>query len=154
MHLAEGLILKKLNSNDSVVRNRNALVVNPSQQRINDPLDLFLAKCGVSTDASLTITNPIRQRSAKEELAFFLDRVQGYESFEEFWNTYQYDLPSMAALVRAYSIRSASSVASESLFSIAGYVQRKQRSSLAANTLRYSMALRDRSVLASLISST
>ncbi len=100
-HLAEALILKKLSSNDSIGSNRNTNLVNPSQHRTNDPLDLFLVKCGVSTAATSTITNPLRQKSAKEELAFYLDRVQGCELFEEFWNAYQYDLPSMAALVRA-----------------------------------------------------
>ena len=61
------------------------------------------------------------------------------------------ELPHLAALVRAYNIQPASSVASESLFSIAGYVPWKQRSSLTANTLCCSMVLRDRDILASLV---
>ena len=150
-HLAETLILKKINSNDSVAQNNSSYVISQSQHRTSDPLDVFLAECGVSTDAASTISNPLRQRSAKQELVFYLDRVQGCEFFEEFWNAYQYDLPSMVALVRAFNIRPASSVASESLFSVARYVQRKQRSSLSGNTLHYSMVLRDRNILADLV---
>jgi hypothetical protein len=37
----------------------------------------------------------------------------------------------------------ASSVASESAFSIANYIQRKERSSLSAENLRYSIFLRE-----------
>ncbi|CAF2950867.1 unnamed protein product [Rotaria sp. Silwood2] len=119
---AEDLILKKINANDTSEQNQNTPVINRSQ-RINDPLDLFLANCGVLTSSSSSNMTTLRKRSSKEELAFYLDRVQGCQSFEEFWNAYQHDLPKMAALVRAFNIIPASSVASKSLFSIAGYVQ-------------------------------
>ncbi|CAF4196105.1 unnamed protein product [Rotaria sp. Silwood2] len=118
----EDLILKKINANDTSEQNQNSPVINRSQ-RINDPLDLFLVNCGVLTSSSSSNMTTLRKRSSKEELAFYLDRVQGCQSFEEFWNAYQHDLPKMAALVRAFNLIPASSVASESLFSIAGYVQ-------------------------------
>ncbi|CAF4842072.1 unnamed protein product [Rotaria socialis] len=101
--------------------------------------------------AIITTYNTVRQRSIKEEFAFYLDRVQGGQPFQEFWSSYEMKRPRLAALVRAYNIRSVSSVASESLFSIAGYVQRKRRSSLASNTLYYSMVLRDQDILPTLI---
>ena len=119
---------------------------------------MFLANCGVPPHASLTTAtattttfNATRQRSIKEELAFYLDRVQACQSFQDFWSSYEFELSHLAALVRAYNIRPTASVASESLFSIAGYVQRKHRSSLVSNTLRYSMVLRDRADLAALV---
>jgi hypothetical protein len=49
----------------------------------------------------------------------------------------------LARLVRHYCIMPMTSVASESAFSMAGYIQRKHRSSLSATTLRYSMLLRN-----------
>ena len=41
----------------------------------------------------------------------------------------------------------ASSVASESAFSIANYVKRKERSALSAENLRYSMFLREKQII-------
>lgn len=158
---AEESILKYLITNNMIRKTRNSSEPNESQQRKNDPLDLFLINCGVLSQTSLTTVKPpppptttsdtVRQRSIKEELAFYLDRVQGCQLFQEFWCSNETELPHLAALVRAFNMRPASSVASESLFSVAGYVQRKQRSSLASKTLRYSMVLRDRDILATLV---
>lgn len=151
---AENLILQRMKPSTTHRsqhhRNNSSTNTNLSQQ-VNDPLDVFLDKCGIATASSVTTVNTPRRRSFKEQLAFYVDRVQEYRVFEDFWNTYQHVLPEMTSLVRSYNIRPASSVASESLFSIAGYVQRKHRSSLASDTLRYSMILRDRDVLVNLI---
>ena len=57
----------------------------------------------------------------------------------------------MVSVVRAFNIIPASSIASESLFSIAGYVKRKHRSFLASNTLRYTMILRDHDIVNGLV---
>ncbi|CAF1266803.1 unnamed protein product [Rotaria sordida] len=147
---AEDLILKKINVNNTSEQIQYTAVINKSK-RTNDPLDVFLANCGVLTSSSSSNMTTLRKRSSKEELAFYLDRVQDCQSFDNFWNAYQHDLPKMAALVRAFNIIPASSVASESLFSIAGYVKRKHRSSLASDTLRHSMVLRDCDIVAGLI---
>ncbi|CAF3336675.1 unnamed protein product [Rotaria socialis] len=99
-------------------------------------------------------TQPINSDKTNDESSSDespMDRVQGGQPFQEFWSSYEMKRPRLAALVRAYNIRSVSSVASESLFSIAGYVQRKRRSSLASNTLYYSMVLRDQDILPTLI---
>ena len=72
----------------------------------------------------------------------YLDRVQGYESFEKSF---------MVTLVGAFYVRRTSSVASESLFSLAGYIQRKEKSSLVSDTLFYSMVFRDGNILATLV---
>lgn len=149
--IAEDLILQRMkpNSISEFDSSQNRSTTNTSQQ-VSDPLDMFLAKCGVVNNSCATAVTPLRKRSLREQLAFYVDRVQEWKVFEGFWNLHHRDLPDMASLARSYNIAPASSVASESLFSIAGYVQRKHRSSLAANTLRYSMVLRDRNVLASI----
>ncbi len=149
--LASKLILEMLNSSNSTGQNFGVSNSSLLKSKKDDPLDLFLSKCGISTINTPTITNHLQPRSNEDEIIFYCHKVQETESFEQFWNTYQHDLPRLVALVRAYNIRPATSVASESLFSIAGYVHRKQRSSLSANSLRYSMVLRDRNVLASLV---
>jgi len=147
---AEQLILKKLNSNNVRAQNRNSSIVNTTQKQKSDPLDLFLAHCGLTTTTLSITTNYQPQRTGKEELAFYLDRVQHCSRFEEFWNVYEYDLPLIVALVRAYNMRPASSVASESLFSKAGYIHRKHRSSLRPDALRHTIFLRDRKILDSI----
>ncbi|CAF2093275.1 unnamed protein product, partial [Rotaria magnacalcarata] len=149
--IAEDLILQRmgLNGINRPTVHQNSQVTNASQQ-VNDPLDKFLAKCGIISGSSATTMAPSRRRSLREQLAFYVDRVQEWKVFEGFWNLYYKDLPDLVSIVRSCNIGPASSVASESLFSISGYVQRKQRSSLASDTLRYSMVLRDRDILADL----
>ena len=49
----------------------------------------------------------------------------------------------LSSLVKKYCIISASSVPSESDFSIGNFIQRKERSSLSAEMLKYSILLRE-----------
>ena len=107
---AEELLLKNINVNDTVEQNQNNSIINRSQST-NDPLDLFLANCGVIISSSSNLTTS-RKRSLKEELAFYIDRVEDCQCFEEFWNAYQHDLPKMVSVVRAFNIIPASSIAS------------------------------------------
>ena len=127
-NFAEELILNKLNSQFAAASNRNTSLVNTSQLQANDPIDRFLSSCGMSPNTSSTTIHSIRQRSPKEEITFYRDRVRNCKQFQEFWNAHTDDLPLMAALVRSYNIRTVSSVPSEAMFSKAGYVQRKHRS--------------------------
>ncbi|CAF1398331.1 unnamed protein product [Adineta steineri] len=149
--IAEDLILNKINYDIAAGPNRDTSIINTIQKQVNDPLDIFLANCGMSQDVPSITMHPLQQRSAMEELSFYVDRLKVNQLFKEFWNTYNEDLPRMAALVRAYNMRPASSVPSEALFSVAEYVHRKHRSSLGSDTLRYSMVLRDSNIVASLV---
>ena len=150
---AEKLVLDQLNMNLSYEQNPNDISMNIPQHQQVDPLDRFLQKCGLDDTTPLTTTTARRRRSAKEEMAFYVDRVQGKHSFEQFWNRYKNDIPGMMDLVQSYNIRPATSVPSEGLFSVANYVQRKQRSSLAPKTLKYTMLLRDQQLLSDLLQS-
>ncbi len=150
---AEHLVLDQLNKNLSTEQDQNESSTNTLQHQEVDPLDRFLQKCGLDSTTPLTATNTRRRRTAKEEIAFYVDRVQGKHSFEQFWNRYKNDIPGMMDLVQSYNIRPATSVPSEQLFSVANYVQRKQRSSLAPKTLKYTMLLRDQQRLSDLIQS-
>lgn len=150
-NIAEELILNKLNTNASAEQNLGGSSISPVQHQTDNPLNHFLHECGLTNIPSSTTTTFRRRRSAKEEIAFYVDRVQGKDTFEQFWNRYKHDLPGMIDLVRSYNMRPATSVASEGLFSIANYVQRKQRSSLAPKTLKYTMLLRDQKILSDLL---
>ena len=86
--------------------------------------------------------NILRSLSIKEELSMYVSTYKQSKDFESFWNEKQNMLPTLSLLVRRYSIIPATSVASESAFSVAGYIQRKQRASLSPTTLRYLMLLK------------
>ena len=66
-----------------------------------------------------------------------------YSTFSQYWNSNKDRLPILSSFVRHYNIMCATSIDCESAFSIAGFIHRKNRSSLAPSALRYSMVLRD-----------
>ena len=99
-----------------------------------------------------------KTRTIKEEIAFYInclndlrDAGVGEIKFSEFWYKNEKNMPLLATLVRKYCFIPATSVASESAFSVAGYVNRKERSSLSSDNLTYSMLLRDYSKIKCLI---
>lgn len=79
----------------------------------------------------------------RKELDLYELWVNDKTEFEDFWSKNQNKLPILSSVVRKTNIIPATSVASESAFSIAGYVNRKERSGLSSKNLRYSMLLRD-----------
>ncbi|CAF1520262.1 unnamed protein product [Rotaria sordida] len=121
-----------------------------SSSNINNQLNNFLIECGLDPPP-ISSTNIRSNRTVKEEIAYYIDKVKNCTIFEEFWRTHQMELPCLSVLVRSFNIRPATSVPSESLFSVAAYVNRKQRSSMSPNALRYSMILRDADILATLL---
>lgn len=149
--IAEDLIVKKINAQHFTQRNNHVSQYGTSNVNLPNPLDQFLSKCGLSHHFSPCSTDSVRQRSPREEIALYIEKAQQSDSFQTFWKSVQHDLPGLADLVRSYNMRPATSVASESLFSVASYVQNKHRSRLAPNTLRYSMVLRDRQSIAHLL---
>lgn len=62
----------------------------------------------------------------------------------KFWQKNQPDLPLLSKMAFKYLVSSATSVASESAFSTASYLLRKQRSRLSPNNLCYTMFLKDK----------
>ncbi|CAF1442662.1 unnamed protein product [Rotaria sordida] len=121
-----------------------------SSSNINNQLNNFLIECGLDPPP-ISSTNIRSNRTVKEEIAYYIDKVKNCTIFEEFWRTHQIELPCLSVLVRSFNIRLATSVPSESLFSVAAYVNRKQRSSMFPNALRCSMILRDADILATLL---
>ena len=68
--------------------------------------------------------------------------IKKESNFENFWFNLHSEIPKLANLTKKYNAISASSVPSESAFSVANYIQRKQRSNLSPNSLKYSMVLK------------
>ena len=111
--------------------------------------DAFADECKMSK-INTNNSRAQKTRTIREEVAFYLtclndSRTRGdaENKFSEFWLKNGKNIPLLASLVRKYSFIPASSVASESAFSVAGYVNRKERSSLSSDNLTYSMLLRD-----------
>ena len=77
-----------------------------------------------------------------QELNIYLSTCDQANDFSKYWQIFSKKLPILTAFVKRLSIASASSVPSESAFSIANYIQRKERSALSSKQLRYSMILR------------
>lgn len=61
-----------------------------------------------------------------------------------FWNQNQVELKFLSKMAFSHLITPATSVASESAFSMAAYLSRKQRSRLTPTNLAYSMFLKDK----------
>jgi hypothetical protein len=108
-------------------------------------LDEFDRVCGLKS-TSESSSGP-KRLSVDEEISFFVKAVHSADDFQRFWKQNQTTLPRLASLVRRYNVCPATSVASESTFSIAGYLNRKQRSSLSSTAMRYSMVLKNKNVL-------
>lgn len=107
-------------------------------------LNNFLKTCGVQETAiptaSVTIQDDI---SVREQTSFYMANVKNIPHFETFWTRYGTQLPDLVSVLKCYSCMQCSSVPCESSFSISGYIDRKQRCSLSASTIRYSMCLKN-----------
>ncbi|CAF2770364.1 unnamed protein product [Rotaria sp. Silwood2] len=115
--------------------NTNSSSSTTHSANINNQLHNFSIGCGLDPPP-LSSTNIRSNRTIQEEIAYYIDNVKNFTTFEEFWKTHQMELPCLSALVRSFNIRPVTSVPSESLFSIAAYVNQKQRSSMSAKALQ------------------
>ena len=118
--------------------------INPARDKPYSTFDTFASLCGVSGPAR---AGTYRSLTVDEEVSCYIKAAQTGEGFQAFWNQYKNKLPRLAQLVRRFNVVPSTSVASEAAFSIAGYVHRKQRSSLSSTSIRYSMVLKDRHLL-------
>ena len=145
---AKKLIFKKLNNLPSTISSSRVLSsssTSTSKIATSKPNSLqYLAMiCGhsVTFTTSAVSKQPI---TLDEELSLYVDAARSATDFQEFWITHEKSLPRLARLVRRTNIIPATSVASEALFSIASFLNRKQRSSLSSRTLRYLLVLKSR----------
>jgi hypothetical protein len=76
-----------------------------------------------------------------------LASAKNADDFQRFWIENGKQLPRLANLCRRVNIVPSTSISSESLFSIASFLNRKQRSSLSSQTLRYLLVLKNRHVI-------
>ena len=113
-----------------------------STSKENSSLDEFLHICEMISKSNSTNISTTNNLSFKEELCHYMSTAGPSSSFREYWCQNEIILPKLSQFVKLYNCISATSVSSESAFSIAGYYQRKVRSSLSSTALRHSMILR------------
>ncbi|CAF5076479.1 unnamed protein product, partial [Rotaria magnacalcarata] len=104
-------------------------------------LDEFFRMCEMPSASNVTTNSIKKQLSFKEELCHYMSTAGSSSKFSEYWCQHEMLLPQLSQFVKKYNCIPATSVPSESAFSIAGYLQRKARSSLSSTALRYSMVL-------------
>lgn len=132
--------LANINIESSILNQSSASITRKSK----DPISLFAEICGVD----LNTNKKTKNASLKDEICMYITRVkdENENDFQKFWQANCSQLPILATIARKCCIIPSSSVASESAFSIANFIQRKERSSLSSKYLKYSMVLRERIV--------
>ncbi|CAF1189192.1 unnamed protein product [Rotaria sp. Silwood1] len=133
----------QVNANSSSSNQSSTVTpINKNERQDNQSIflqNLFIA-CGFEPQTTTSIFKP---STIKEELAQYVTTISSYQSFSQYWYEKKDCLPILSSIVRKYNIMCSTSIDCESSFSIAGFVQRKNRSSLSPSTLRYSMLLRE-----------
>lgn len=92
-----------------------------------------------------------KDKTIKEEIALYRRKVNNSIAFADFWRSNENVLSKMSSKVREICCIPATSVASEATFSVANYIQRKERSSLSSRQLRCSLLLRDMDTIDSIV---
>ncbi|CAF3948484.1 unnamed protein product [Rotaria sp. Silwood1] len=142
---AKKLIFKKLKNTAAINVNLPPTSTNSTANQSN-PLYQLAIICGHAVSFT---SSSISQQSITldEELSTYIQSVRTATSFQEFWSSNEKLLPRLARLVRRTNISPITSIASEALFSVANFLNRKQRSGLSSRTLRYLLVLKNRHLL-------
>lgn len=111
---------------------------NEQDNQLNS-LQNLLEACGIPIQSTSPCFKP---STIKEEISHYIATLDR-QSFGTYWNNNKERLPILSSIVRQYNIMCATSIHCESAFSVAGHIHRKNRSSLAPSTLRYTMLLRE-----------
>ena len=89
------------------------------------------------------ILAPEKKESHVMELKKFKTIIKPSANLEDFWNQNKTVLPRLYSLTKQYCAMCGASVPSESAFSIAGFINRKQRAAMCPNMIKWSMFLKD-----------
>ena len=139
---AKKLIFRKLNSS-SIHHTTLSSLSKPQATAVTTKLNALqklAALCGRTLPMS-TITRPTM--TLDEEISSYIKSAISVENFKDFWMKNGKRFPRLANLVRTVNIIPAASISSEALFSVAGYISRKQRLSLSSKTIRYLLVLKN-----------
>jgi hypothetical protein len=110
----------------------------------------FAKICGIFSTTSTSSTTQ-KTLTYDQELSHYIQAALNANSFNTFWIENGVKLPNLANIVRKICTIPATSISSESAFSLSGYLFRKQRTSLSAKSIRQSMILKYQPLLDKLI---
>jgi len=99
-------------------------------------------KCGIS--CCTTNTGAKNTLTIHQELAKLASIPKDDYDYATFWQEHGSSMPNLAILARKYLAISATSVPSESAFSVSNYVLRKNRLALTSRNVKYTMFLKDK----------
>jgi hypothetical protein len=119
--------------------------INPPKQSKMSTLERFRMLCHSSSPDAESALKPNTKTSPltlKQEFSLHVSASTSATDFKTYWNDNKNRLPILSSYSRRYNCVPATSAASESAFSVAGYIDRKQRASLSTTTLRYQMLLK------------
>ena len=126
-----------------------SLEINKNTRKL-DGLDHLASMCGVFCETQK------KKSGIKEEINKYATLITSTGlKFDSFWTMHAHEMPDLASVVRVFNVICGTSVPSEASFSIANFIERKERSSLSNNNLRYTcfMVLRNNIDLNKLIES-
>jgi hypothetical protein len=110
--------------------------VTKANQTLTDKLKIMV---GMSTNMRQS-----RLLTIEDELTLFTQAIQSFKgNFSSFWLQYRERFSRLYRVAQRVNIIPATSVPSESVFSISGFVARKQRTSLSSTSLRHLMVLKE-----------
>ena len=110
--------------------------ITKSNQTLTDKLKIMV---GMSTNMKQS-----RLLTVEDELTLFTQAIQSFKGdFSSFWLQYRERFSRLYRVAQRVNIIPATSVPSESVFSISGFVARKQRCSLSSTSLRHLMVLKE-----------
>lgn len=99
------------------------------------------------TSTHTTTTTTERIMTIDEEISCYVKLARTADCCETFWYEHGRSLPRLSRVVRRVTCIPATSVASEALFSTAGFLVRKNRSGMSSSALRHCIVLKDRHLL-------
>ena len=90
-------------SHDQHINSNNSMLLLNYSTIGRRQINHFLAGCGITSN-NIKSTDTSQTKTIREEIAYYIHRVKNHIPFEEFWRTYQFELPSLASLVRWFNI--------------------------------------------------
>ncbi|CAF0896961.1 unnamed protein product [Didymodactylos carnosus] len=146
--LAKQLILEEWKTTSPAARATAPLVTTTQQQQqppASTKMAIFLKKIGRPILSTLTTTNSkMSAPDVTEEIALFQLLPKKDINTSSFWLENTDRLPLLSKFVKKYLAIPASTVASESAFSIANFILRNSRCGFSSKSIKFSMFLRDK----------
>jgi hypothetical protein len=149
--LAEKYIITISSANNNLLKDKTNQAINNTKIYRQQTINKFFkfnslikhSRFNEKENNQACTSSNLKLKTVKEEIASYKSEICNSElDLSSFWKKNCTQLPLLASLVRKYLIIPASSVSSESSFSVANFIQRKERSALSSKSLKQAIILR------------